>query len=173
MADTPYQAPPGTLPLLAGVLETMDFTHRNMTRIVADLPASALVWQPGAEMGSLAGIVRHTMYCEMYAVRRAAGEDVAYDEAHNAGLWDTQADAAALIACIDEGDALIKRILPRMTVERMTARYPAWGQSASTLSGALIAEAVSHTSMHWGHMQMTRQMWEQANPEFVGSYKRW
>ena len=45
----------------------------------------------------------------------------------------------------------------------------------TTLSsgGELIAKAATHTTMHWGHMQMTRQLWEQAHPEFVGSYAPW
>jgi len=27
--------------------------------------------------------------------------------------------------------------------------------------------------MHWGHMQMTRQLWEAAHPEFTSAYTRW
>src|SRR4051812_16877372 len=114
-----YRAPEGTLPLLTGILHMMDFTHGNMRAIVKDLPTEALVWKPGNATGSLSGIVRHTMYCEVYAWRRAAGEDVAYDDATNRGLWEMTDDAAALVACIEAGDAEMKRILPAMTVERM------------------------------------------------------
>lgn len=173
MPDPRYRVPDGTLPLLSGLLEMMDFTHRNMTHIVADLPSDALAWHPGPEMGSLSGIVRHAMYCEIYAICRAAGEDIAYDEATNAALWDSNDDAPQLIACINEGDAVTKRILPAMTVEKMALRYPAWNQAAPTFAGALIAEAAIHTGMHWGHMQMTRQLWEQAHPGFIGTYTPW
>src|SRR5258707_5618999 len=107
-----YRAPEGTLPLLTGILQMMDHTHRDMCAIVKDLPAEALAWNPGAAMGSLAGIVRHTMYCEVYALQRAAGEDVQYDETVNRGLWEASDDAAALVACIEDGDAVMKRILP-------------------------------------------------------------
>ena len=168
-----YRAPDGTLPLLAGVLQAMDFAHRDMRAIVHDLPADALVWKPGSEMGSLSGLVRHAMYCEIYALRRAAGEAAEYDEATNAALWETTDDAAALGACIDAADAEMKRILPTMTVERMNARYTAWGQSAESLSGELIAEAVTHTTMHWGHMQMTRQQWTQQHSAFTDTYEPW
>lgn len=173
MADERYRVPDGTLPLLSGILEMMDFTHRNMTQIIADLPTDALAWHPGPETGSLAGIVRHAMYCEIYTIRRAAGEDVTYDEATNAALWDAADDTERLLACINEADAVTKQYLPAMTVEKMAMRYPAWNQATPTLSGALIAEAAVHTAMHWGHMQMTRQLWEQAHPEFVGSYTPW
>ena len=173
MPDAPYRVPAGTLPLLAGLLEFIDFMHRDMVRIVADLPAAALAWKPASAMGSLSGIVRHTMYCEEYAIRRAAGEDVAYDDAFNASLWETADDAAALTACINAGDAAVKRILPTMTVERMAMRYPAWTDATPTLSGALIAEGLAHTAMHWGHMQMTRQSWEQTRSDFIGTYERW
>jgi len=67
----------------------------------------------------------------------------------------------------------MKRILPEMTVERMNARFTAWGQGSMESGGGLIAEAATHTTMHWGHMQITRQLWEQAHPEFVGTYRHW
>jgi len=168
-----YRAPEGTLPLLTGILQMMDYTHRDMRAIVKDLPADALAWKPSPAMGSLSGIVRHAMYCEVYAMRRAAGEDVTYDEAVNRALWETSDDAAALVACIEAGDAEMKRILPAMSVERMNARYAAWGQTGETLAGELIAEAAVHTAMHWGHMQMTRQHWTQQHPEFADTYKPW
>jgi hypothetical protein len=168
-----YRAPEGTLPLLTGILQMMDYAHRDMCAIVRDLPVEALAWHPGGEMGSLSGIVRHAMYCEVYALRRAAGEEVRYEESVNRGLWEITDDAATLAACIAEGDAAMKRILPAMTVERMNAHYAAWGQTEETLAGELIAEAALHTAMHWGHMQMTRQQWTQQHPEFADTYKRW
>ncbi len=168
-----YTVPGETLPLLSGILQWMDFTHRNMIEIIADLPDDALTWHPADAMGSLSGIICHTMYCETYAIRRAAGEDITHDEAADAALWDMRDDAEHLIACISEADAVMKRFLPVMTVEKMAMRYPAWNQATPTLAGALIAEAAIHTGMHWGHMQMTRQLWEQAHPEFVGTYTPW
>ncbi|MDQ2785108.1 MAG: hypothetical protein M3Y58_08925, partial [Chloroflexota bacterium] len=57
-----YSVPDGTLPLLSGILQMMDFAHRNMIEIIADLPDEALVWQPASDMGALSGIICHTMY---------------------------------------------------------------------------------------------------------------
>lgn len=168
-----YAVPAGTLPLLGGILAMMHFAHRNMCAIVADLPSQALVWRPAERMGSLAGIIAHTMYCETYAYQRAAGEDVPYDEDTNRHTWASTDTTEQAIARIAAGDAVMKRILPVMTVERMSARFPAWGQETPQSGGDLIAEAATHTTMHWGHMQMTRQLWEQAHPEFAGSYRPW
>ncbi len=168
-----YQVPDGTLPLLSGILVAMDFAHRNMCAIVADLPPDALSWKPGNAMSSLAGIIVHTMAGEVYGYRRAAGEAVEWDDAADDKLWESNVDSARAIACITEGDAVMKRILPTMTVARMNAQLTAWGQETTQSSGELIADAATHTAMHWGHMQMTRQLWEQAHPEFVGTYTRW
>ena len=87
-------------------------------------------------MGSLAGIICHTMYCETFAIRLAAGEDVSYDgtydEAENDGsTWRTAEDREQLIARIAEGDAIMKRILPIMTVAAMGERFHAWGADNS------------------------------------------
>ena len=35
------------------------------------------------------------------------------------------------------------------------------------------ADTLNHSAMHWGHMQMTRQLWTQQHPEFVGTYIPW
>ncbi|MCA1667414.1 MAG: DinB family protein [Thermomicrobia bacterium] len=173
-----YTAPRGTLPLLSGILHWMDFAHRDMIAIIADLPDDALRWHPADAMSTLSGMICHTMYCETYAIRRAAGEDVAYDgvydEAEEDGsTWRTEEDRAQLIARIAQGDAVMKRLLPIMTVAGMEERYPAWGANAIVSGGELIAKVAIHTGLHWGHMQMTRQLWEQGHPEFVGSYTPW
>ncbi len=173
-----YRVPEGTLPLLGGILNMMDFAHQNMTQIIADLPDEALVWQPANDMGSLSGIICHTMYVETFAIRRAAGEDVSYiaedDDAENArSTWQTAERREQSIARIAEGDAIMKRILPIMTVAGMEKRFHAFSQDLTQSGGCLIAKAATHTTMHWGHMQMTRQLWEQAHPEFVGSYTPW
>jgi uncharacterized damage-inducible protein DinB len=176
--DESYTVPDGTLPLLGGILKMMDFAHRNMTQIIADLPDEALVWQPANNMGSLSGIICHTMYCEVYAIRRAAGEDVSYsakedDAEEDDSTWRTAERREELIARIAEGDAIMKRILPTMTVAGMEKRFHAFSEDSTASGGYLIAIAATHTTMHWGHMQMTRQLWEQAHPEFRGSYTRW
>lgn len=171
--DESYTVPVGTLPLLGGILNMMDFAHRNMIEIIADLPDEALVWQPAKDMGTLSGIICHTMYCEVYAIRRAAGEDVSYRVEENDATWRTSENREQVLARIAEGDAIMKRILPVMTVARMDECISAWSADSTASGGDLIAEAATHTTMHWGHMQMTRQLWEQAHPEFVGSYTPW
>ncbi len=173
-----YVVPSETLPLLSGILKMMDFAHRDMIGIIADLPDEALIWHPTEAMGSLSGIICHTMYCEVYAIRRAAGEDVAYsvkedDAEEDDSTWRTAERREALIARIAEGDAIMKRILPIMTVAGMEERFHAWGGNSIHSGGDLIAKAATHTTMHWGHMQMTRQLWERANPAFVGTYTPW
>ncbi len=41
------------------------------------------------------------------------------------------------------------------------------------LAGVLIADTLRHSSMHWGHMQIKRQLWEHAQPEFVSTSTLW
>lgn len=169
----PYHAPEGTLPLLAGVLAQLHFVHRDMLAMVRELPPDALVWKPGPEMSTLAGITRHTLYCEKYALLAAGGLDYNYDSETDRQMLDATDDAPALVAHIAEADMVAKRALPTLTVEGLGARLPVWGGTEEETAGALIADALNHTAMHWGHMQMTRQLWQQAHPEFTDSYTRW
>ncbi len=174
LMTTPYHytVPSGTLPLLSGILSMMDFVHRDMIAIIADLPDEALVWQPASDMGTLSGIICHTTHDDARSIRRAAGEEVVYIAEDDDPMWQIEEDRAQLIARITDSDAVMKRILPLMTVARMEQRYLARGADSIASGGELIAKAAIHTAMHWGHMQMTRQLWEQAHPEFVGSYTR-
>jgi hypothetical protein len=173
-----YSVPEGTLPLLGGILTMMDFAHRNMIEIIADLPDGALVWQPAPDMGSLSGIICHTMYVETFAIRCAAGEDIVYDVEYDeseadGSTWRIAERREPLIARIAEGDAIVKRILPIMTVAGMEKRFRGFSEDSLQSGGYLIAKAATHTTMHWGHMQMTRQRFEQTHPEFRGSYVPW
>jgi len=169
----PYTPPEGTLPLLAGILAAMHHTHRDMLALVADLPPDALTWKPGAAMGSLVGIARHTLYCERYVFVAASGADFQYDEATNAEQWDATDDANALARHIVGVDEEMKAALPSLTVPDLGARLVVWGGPGESSVGELIADVANHSAMHWGHMQMTRQLWEAAHPEFTSAYTRW
>lgn len=169
----PYTPPEGTLPLLAGVLAQLHFVHRDMVGMVRELPPEALAWTPGPEMSTLSGIVRHTMYCEKYCMLAAGGLDYTYDSDTDRQTLAATDDAPALVAAIVEADLIAKRALPALTVGEMHKGIAAWGGTDEVSAGALIADALNHTAMHWGHMQMTRQLWQQQHPEFTDDYKRW
>lgn len=166
----PDYTPPGAVhPLMAGLLTTMHERHADMLALVHDVPPDALVWTPGPQMSTLAGLVRHLMDVWLSTVRVAAGELPAW-HGENGALLDATDDAPALVACIIAGDSRSKRLLPALTDARLHDRWP--GSDTRSIGMALIEEG-DHATLHYGQMQLTRHLYEHAHPAFAGTYAHW
>lgn len=163
-----YHAPDGMHPLLAGILTTTHERHVDMIDLIRDLPDGALSWRPGPQMSSLAGIVRHMMDDETEFVRSLAEMPNGWPGVN--GEWmDTTGTAAELVALIADGDALLKRMYPILTDEHLRQPHPASG----TPIGQELIEMADHSGMHYGHMQITRHLYELAHPDFASQYQHW
>lgn len=167
--DRDYTPPEAVHPLMAGLLTTMHERHVDMRDLVRDLPPDALVWTPGPQTSALSGLVRHVMDVWVSTVRVAASELPAW-HGENGALLDATDDAPALVACIAAGDALSKRLLPALTDARLREPWP--GSDDRSIGMALIEES-DHSTLHYGHMQITRHLYEQTYPAFVSGYNHW
>ncbi len=163
-----YAAPPGTPPLLAGLLGTMHERHFDMLNLVSGLPAGALFWAPGPEMTCVAGLAAHILEVEVFAGRVAAGENLHW-EGGNGPPPHGEDEAAALAAAIVEADHFLKGVLGRLTGDALSRPLPGEDRSA----GAAIVEEFDHAAMHYGQMQITRHLWEAAHPGFEPTYTHW
>ncbi len=164
-----YIVPENVHPLIAGVLTVMHERHGDMLDLIDGLPPDALQWTPGLRMSSLAGLTRHIMDVWVSTVRVAAG-DLPGWHGENGAFLDATDNTLTLIACISEGDAYCKHVLPTLPAARLFAHWP--GDAARTIGMSLIEEG-DHSAMHYGHMQITRHLYEQAHPEFASRYVHW
>jgi hypothetical protein len=163
-----YHAPEHVHPLLAGILTTTHERHVDMIDLIRDLPDDALSWRPGPEMSSLAGLIRHMMDDETEFVRSLAGMPNGWPGTN--GEWmDATSAATELVALIVDGDALLKDLYPTLTEEQLRQPHPKSG----TPIGQELVEMADHSGMHYGHMQMTRHLYEQAHPDFASHYQHW
>jgi hypothetical protein len=163
-----YRAPERVTPLLAGILTTTHERHVDMINLIRDLPDDALTWRPGPAMSSLAGLVRHVMDDETQFVRSVAGMPNGWPGSN--GKWmDAAGTAAELVALIADGDALLKAVYPGLSAAQMRLPHPAIG----TPIGQELVQAADHCAMHYGHMQITRHLYELAHPDFVSGYHHW
>src|SRR5690349_8571121 len=97
-----YTVPEGLHPLLAGILTTTHDRHDEMINLISDLPPDAPSWRPGAEMSSLAGLVRHMMDDEVGFARSITGEYRGWP-GKNGAYMEAVDDPDGLVACIVEG----------------------------------------------------------------------
>jgi hypothetical protein len=165
---TGYDAPEGVHPLLAGILTTTHERHVDMIDLIRDLPDDALSWQPGPQMSSLAGLVRHMVDDEIEFVRSLAAMPNGWPGMN--GEWmDATGTATELVALIADSDALLKHVYQTLTKEQLRQPHPASGAPI----GQELVEMADHSGMHYGHMQITRHLFELAHPDFASHYQHW
>ena len=134
--------------------------HNGILQTIEGLPPEALDWAPGQDMNSITVLVFHTTG----SVRFWIG-DIAAQENSNR---DRDAEFRAHGV---EVDILKKRLTDnleyaRTALEKMTLQdletkrvRPSDGREL-TVTYALL-HALEHAREHLGHIQMTRQLWEQ------------
>ena len=135
--------------------------HTEIEKALAGLPAAALDWTPGPETNSLAVLVVHLTGAERFWVGDVAlGEPshrVRAEEFKAAGLT-----AEALIARLQDSEAYIRHALPRLSLDDLEAQriHPRDGRTYSV--AWCLLHALEHTATHMGHIELTSQLWRQA-----------
>ena len=136
--------------------------HTDIAKAVAGLPVEALDWVPGPEMSSICVMVVHLIGAERYWIGAVAlGEPtnrVREEEFNVHGLSTDELEKRLSGADDYTRNALRRFSLPELESVRKSPR------NEKTFSvGWCLVHALEHTSLHLGHIQLTRQLWEQEN----------
>ncbi len=134
--------------------------HSDLVKAVDGLPEAALDWVPGAEMNSINVLVVHLIGAEKFWIGAVAlGEptDRVRDEEFKArGL-----SAEELKQRLAAADEYVRQALPRFTLADLeTVRKSPRNENTFTVGWCLL-HALEHSALHLGHIQLTRQWWEQ------------
>lgn len=139
--------------LLGDLLERME-------GIFSELPVEALDWTPDPALNSLAILVVHTTGALRYWVGELLGGEPAYRD-REAEFAVHGLSKAELHATLNETQAQVSRVLEALTPDDLEAkRYSPIHKDYFTGAFAL-ARALEHTALHVGHMEVTRELWEQ------------
>jgi uncharacterized damage-inducible protein DinB len=143
-------------------LNRLQQMHNELRATLEGLSQVALDWTPAEGANSLAVIVFHTAGAERYLIGDCvAGEPSGRDreaEFRTGGL-----NADALQARLDASLSYAGQVLERLTLNDLETLRP-WPRDNSQVTvGWLLAHLLSHTAIHAGHAQVTRQWWEQSN----------
>ncbi len=141
-------------------LDCLEKLHTGFEQALDGLPPEALDWVPGTEMNSITRLAVHTAGAERYWIGDVAGRDPSGRE-RSAEFRALGLDAAALRSRLAAALEHSRGVLERLSLADLAALRisPRDGQQF-TVAWAL-AHALEHTALHLGHIQMTRQMWEQ------------
>ena len=141
-------------------LDLLETLHNDFTKAIDGLSVEALDWVPGADMNSLCVLVVHTTGAGRYWIGDVAGgipsnrDRAAEFRAH--GL-----DEANLKQRFADTFTFSQELLENFTLDDLAKLCvsPIHGETYS--AGRALAHALEHTSMHAGHAQITRQLWDQ------------
>lgn len=139
------------------VRETFSAIHQKMREQVQGVSAEGLNWRPGPDANPLYALVTHMLGSERFFLHKALGQEVARDR--EAEFLASGEDDQTLLRRIAQAEEEMRRLLGAITAEdlaretelRGTRRTGAW----------YLVNVLSHLSEHIGHLNLTRQLWEQ------------
>jgi uncharacterized damage-inducible protein DinB len=145
----------------ADYLQRLEDLQRRLHQDVQDLPAEAMDWSPGPNMNAVAVLLAH-----ITGVLQE-GIDIALEQPpHRVRAQEFQTRGVLSAEMLRRLDAVIdeaRGALPRLGLDDLAqARQDEDGPI--TVGWALI-HALEHAYLHLGHVQLTCQLWRQANRE--------
>jgi hypothetical protein len=140
-------------------LERLQMLQQEAKMTLQGLPTSALDWLPGQGLNSLCMLAVHTAGAQRYWIGDVVARDKS-DRDRESEFRTKGLESGTLIKRLDENLEYIHNSLNALRLKDLESERisPRDGRKV-TVSWAL-GHALSHTAMHVGHMQITRQMWE-------------
>lgn len=164
------------LPEIATLMDLYDNRFNDMEKVLAGLPAEALLWRPFAqspwqgEAAELGRILAHALSSTVYLIRRAEwvagrvewGEVEGDEGSEEFGLANH--DPAYLRARLERVRDYVHSTLPTFDAEALSVQRPHPRRPERLLTARWdITHALEHMAEHVGHAHLTRQLWAVQN----------
>lgn len=136
--------------------------HAELEQTLDALPPAALDWSPGTEMNSIAVLTVHVLGSERFWLG-----DVVLGSPSNrdrpAEFRASGVDVAMLETRLADATTYVRSVLEQLTAEDLGSMRMHPGNNKELSVAWCLLHALEHTAMHVGHIQLTRQLWEQQN----------
>ncbi len=141
-------------------LDCLAALHTDIEHALEGLPQEALEWAPGQEMNTIDILVVHLAGAERYWIGDVAGQEPSgRDRAaeFRAGGLDEATLRKRLADVLEHSRGVLSKLaLEDLETPRISPR-----DGREFTVGWALAHALEHTALHLGHIEITRQMWEQ------------
>ncbi len=142
--------------------------YDDLETAVSGLPQEALDWVPGADMNSLCVLVVHVVGAARYWVGDVCVGDVSNRDRDAEFAAKGHSDQA-LKAILKDSLRYSRGVVENLSISDLAQMCPAPGRPITPGSNELrqfslgwsLLHALEHTSVHVGHAQITRQLWDQ------------
>jgi uncharacterized damage-inducible protein DinB len=147
-------------PFFVDYLERLDSLLQGFEEAISGLSPEALNWKPGPEMNSIAVLITHTTGSTRFWIGDVVlGEPS--DRVRDNEFRAQAADEAALKTLLANVRTYTHDGLPQLTLADLDAiRQTPDGEAEYTV-GWVLLHVMEHVGQHLGHIQLTRQLWEQ------------
>ena len=137
--------------------------HEGVSEAIDGLSLEALDWVPGPDMNSLGALVVHLTNAQRYMIGEMVGQDPAGPRSND---FEVQGlDAVQLQMRLDQTLAHSQAVLSQLTLEDLDQmRYSPRGKRSYSVAWTL-AHALEHNSLHLGHIQIGRELWQQVSQQ--------
>jgi hypothetical protein len=146
-------------PLFAELLARFAELHQAMQQAMDSLSQEALDWVPGPEMNPISVIVTHTAGAERSLIGELVGGEPAQRD-RTTEFRPQGVDAAELAQRLAQAHACAQDALEKLSLTDLSAARTRRDGTKTTVAWALL-HALDHTAEHTGHIQITRQLWNQ------------
>jgi uncharacterized damage-inducible protein DinB len=144
----------------ANYLNNLQELHDEIRTAIKGLPQSALDWTPGEGINSLNALVVHLTGAERYWIGDViAGESSGRDR--EAEFQVQRLSEEQLTQHLSDNEKYIRKVLEPFALQELDALRTSPRNARSVTVGWALCHVLKHTSLHLGHMQITRQLWKQ------------
>jgi uncharacterized damage-inducible protein DinB len=134
--------------------------RRLIKELVIDLTPEALNWrpvpEPTGEMNSLAVLISHVAGAERFWIVESIGGQP-QESNRDADLKMVAGSVEELLARLDRSACQVEAVLAALDPAVLDQEIVVRGKEVSVRWA--LAHVLEHTAIHFGHMQITRQMW--------------
>jgi uncharacterized damage-inducible protein DinB len=134
--------------------------HQDVKNAIAGLPQEALDWVPGADMNSINVLVAHLTGAERFLIGEMVGQDPA-GRLRDAEFQAKGLGAEDLFERLDDVLEHSQGVLAKLRVEDLENYCAAARHGRQVTIGWALTHILEHSANHLGHIQITRQWWQQ------------
>ncbi len=141
-------------------LEMMRTRHEEILKALDGLPLDALDWIPASDTNSISVMIFHLTGAERYWIGDVAAQEPSNRD-RDAEFKVYGGGMDVLKKRLDDSLAYARKALDKFSVQGLEALRGVPRDKHNVTVGWALLHALEHMTLHLGHIQITRQLWEQ------------
>lgn len=143
-------------PEIATIVAKLNEMWTEIRQTVQEVDSDTLTFKPGQGFNSISTIITHVAGSQKWWIGEVlAGRDMQRDR--DAEFRAVDDDPSVLIGRLDDSATLVREILETVTSEMLDQTRLYRGEPVTVRW--ILTRVLTHTALHVGHIQITRQLW--------------